>query len=81
MATPPTFLAPGQRYAEPGNTGTRPSGQVTILRVEEDADGLPLVVSRRANGEEFAVYAVQVEAAVVAGLLLPVAGAGRIGRC
>ncbi len=76
-----TYLAPGQRYTEPGSTAMRPEEQVTILRIDRDTDGLPLVVSRCANGEESAVYAVQVEAAVVAGLLVPLAGAGRIARC
>ena len=81
MVTPRTFLTPGQRYMQFDGTPWRLEQQVTIVRVDRDPDGVPCVVSRCLDGEELVAPAAQLEAAVAAGLLVPVAGAGRIPRC
>ncbi len=81
MTPPHTFLTPGQRYTEPDGTPWRCDQQVTIVGVEWDALGFPRVTFRRPDGENLVAPAVQVEAAVAAGLLVPVAGAGWIARC
>ena len=81
MLTTRTFLTPGQRYAQPHGAPWRLDQQVTGVHVARDADGAPRVVSRFADGEEFVAPAFEVEMAVAAGLLVPVAGAGRIARC
>ena len=81
MLTPRKFLSPGQRYAQPSCTPWRLDRQVTVVRVDRDAGGAPRVVSRFADGEEFVAPALEVELAIAAGLLVPVAGAGRIARC
>ena len=81
MLTPRTFLTPGQRYTQPDCTPWRLDQQVTVVGVEWDAVGFPHVTFRRHDGEDLVAPAAQVEAAVAAGLLVPVAGVGWIARC
>lgn len=76
-----TFLTVGQRFTHPDVSPWRLDGQVTIMRVDADAEGAPRVVSRFSDGMELDVPAAQVEAIVAAGLLVPVAGPGRIICC
>lgn len=78
---PRTFLTAGQRFAHPETSPWRLDRQVTIMRVDSDAEGAPRVVSRFPDGMELVVPAAQVEAIVAAGLLVPVAGPMRIICC
>ena len=80
MTASPTFLAPGQRYAQPGATWQL-DHQFTISRLDRDPLGIPRVTVRRPDGSDLVVYAAQIEAAVADGELLPVVGAGQIARC
>ena len=79
--TPRTFLTVGQRFTHPDASPWRLDGQVTIMRVDADAEGEPRVVSRFPDGMELDVPAAQVKAIVAAGLLVPVAGPVRIICC
>ena len=81
MATPNTFLTPGQRYIQLDGTPWRLDQQVTVVDVEWDAVGFPHVTFRRHDGEDLVAPAAQVEAAVAAGLLVSVAGVEWIVRC
>ncbi|HET7092477.1 MAG TPA: hypothetical protein VFI22_03340 [Thermomicrobiales bacterium] len=74
-----TYLAPGQRYTQPGERLLEQ--QVTIIRLEPDAHGATRVVFESADGGEVAAYVTQVEAAIAGGHLAPIAGPGFIGRC
>ncbi len=74
-----TYLAPGQRYAEPGDW--RLDQQVTIARLDRDANGFPRVTFRTPGGREITAYAAQVEAAIAQGELAPIVGTGATGRC
>ena len=76
-----TFLAPGQRYAQPGEHGWRLDQQVTVARLDRDNLGLPRVTFRFPDGRELTAYAAQVEAAIADGDLAPVVGAGYTARC
>ena len=76
-----TYLAPGQRYAQPGGSGWRLDQQVTIARLDRDAYGFPQVVFRDTSGREMTAYAAQVEAAIADGDLAPIVGAGLAVRC
>ncbi len=76
-----TFLAPGQRYVQPGGAGWRTDAQVTVARLDRDAFGFPRVVFRCPDGRELTAYAAQVEAAIADGELSPIIGAGVVGRC
>ena len=76
-----TFLAPGQRYTQPGSVRWRADHQVTISRLDRDAFGFPRVTFRSPDGREFTAYAAQVEAAIADGELAPIVGAGAVGRC
>ncbi len=81
MAASSTFLAPGQRYTQPGTTTWQPTEQVTVARLDRDAYGIPRVTFIGRNGREFVAYAAQIEAAVAAGQIAPVVGAGHVARC
>ena len=81
MDASPTYLAPGQRYAQPGTSGWRLDQQVTIARLDRDPFGFTHVVFRGADGREVTAYAIQVEAAIADGTLTPVVGAGAFARC
>lgn len=81
MAASSTFLAPGQRYTQPGTTTWQPTEQVTVARLDRDAYGIPRVTFIGRNGQEFVAYAAQIEAAVAAGQIAPVVGAGHVARC
>ena len=81
MAATRTFLAPGQRYAQPGGAPWHRDRQFTISSLDRDGLGLPRVTVQFPDGRWIVVYAAQVEAAVADGQLLPVAGAGTIPRC
>ena len=81
MATPRTYLAPGQRYAQPGEHTWRLDQQVTIARLDKDALGVPRVTFLVPDGREVTAYAAQVEAAIADGALTPVVVAGLMARC
>ena len=81
MATLPTCLAPGQRYAVPGIEAWRTDHQLTILRVGRDARGLACVTYRCPNGQDVTGPAARFEAAVAAGEVVPVAAALRVACC
>jgi hypothetical protein len=81
MASIRTFLAAGQRYVPVGCSPWRLDQQVTIVLVARGACGRPRVTSRAADGREFAADAVRVEAAILAGQLIPVTGSGRLAHC
>jgi hypothetical protein len=77
-----TYLAPGQRYLQPGGVSWRGSDrQVTIVRLDRDHFGFPRVTFRGIDGREVMAYAVQIEAAIADGELSPVVGAGSAARC
>lgn len=75
-----TFLAPGQRYAEAGAAVWRVEKQWIIVHVGHSG-GAVRITARCPNGHQMTVPAQQFEAAVVAGQMAPVAGAGRVARC
>ena len=81
MAASRTYLAPGQRYAQPDVPPWRADRQVTVLAVGRDDRGLPRVTCRYPNGDQTVEPAAQLEAAIAAGLLVPVPGIGRLARC
>jgi hypothetical protein len=76
-----TYLAAGQRYTPTGSAGWRADRQVTILRVGRDLQGIARVAYRCPNGHQVVEPVSQFEAAVAAGQLVPVVGAGYFGRC
>jgi hypothetical protein len=76
-----TYLAPGQRYIPSFSAGWRSDRQVTVLMVDRDPSGLLRVAYRYADGHQVVEPAVQFEAAVTAGQLVPVVGAGCPARC
>jgi hypothetical protein len=76
-----TYLAPGQRYAQPGASGWRLDHQVTIARLDRDPFGFPRVIFHDADGREVTAYAAQVEAAIAEGELAPIVGAGLFASC
>ncbi len=81
MAASSTFLAPGQRYTQPGTTTWQPTEQVTVARLDRDAYGIPRVTFIGRNGREFVAYAAQIEAAIADGALAPVIAGGRTPSC
>ena len=76
-----TYLAAGQRYAQPGGAIGRTDRQVVVSHLDRDPYGIPRVTFRCPDGRELVAYAAQVEEAVAAGELSPVVGAGAIARC
>ncbi len=76
-----TFLAAGQRYVPVGCSPWRLDQQVTIVLVARGACGQTRVTSRAADGRELAADAARVEAAILAGQLIPVTGSGRLAHC
>ena len=80
MAAIRTYLAPGQRYTQPGVADWQLDHQFTISRLDQDPLGIPRVTVLRPDGRELVVYAAQIEAAVADGQLFPVAGAGYLPR-
>jgi hypothetical protein len=74
-----TYLAPGQRYVQPG--AGRLASPVTIIRLVADPFGVPQVVFAHPGGQEVAAAAAHVDAAIAGGQLTPIAAPGRIGRC
>jgi hypothetical protein len=81
VALASTFLSPGQRYAPPGMPTWKLEPQVTVLKVLRGADGTPRIVEHSCAGQVLLTSAAKFEAEVEAGLLVPVAGAGRAARC
>ena len=81
MHAAPTFLAPGQRYAQLDSSTWRLDQQITVARLDEDAYGIPRVTFRRSDGRELTAYAAQIEAAIADGQITPVVGIGLIARC
>jgi hypothetical protein len=78
MASSSTFLAPGQRYAPPDTPTWRLEPQVTVLKVHRGLDGAYRIAYRCRMGEVLVTLATELEAAVEAGRLVPVASAGRL---
>jgi hypothetical protein len=74
-----TYLAPGQRYLQPGDRLL--DQQATIIRLEPDPNGATQVIFEYPDGREVVAYVSQVEAAIAGGHLAPVAGPGFVGRC
>ncbi|HEX5498408.1 MAG TPA: hypothetical protein VFX03_04240 [Thermomicrobiales bacterium] len=74
-----TYLAPGQRYTQPGERLLEQ--QVTIIRLESDPHGTTQVIFEYPGGREVVAYVSQVEAAIAGGHLAPIAGPGYMGRC
>jgi hypothetical protein len=72
MAARPTFLAPGQRYAQIDAPVWRSDRQITIARLDRDNLGLDRVTFKSGDGREYVAYTEQVEAAVTAGALVPI---------
>ena len=77
---PRTFLAPGQRYGEPGED-THLEQHVTITRLDRDRFGVPRVTFLVPDGREVTAYAAQIEAAIADGALAPVIAGGRTPSC
>ena len=72
MADRPTFLAPGQRYAQLDAPAWRSDRQYTIARLERDPCGGDRVAYTSGDGREYVAPTEQLEAAVAAGALVPV---------
>jgi hypothetical protein len=73
MATRISYLALGQRYAQLDAPAWRPDRQLTVARLDRDHFGIDRVTFKSGDGREFIAYTEQVEAAVAAGALVPVA--------
>jgi hypothetical protein len=78
MAPSSTFLAPGQRYAPPDSPTWRVEPQVIVLKVHCGPDGAYRIAYRCRMGEVLITLASEIEAAVEAGRLVPISGAGRL---
>ena len=72
MATHTTFLAPGQRYVQIDAPAWRPDRQYTIARLDRDLSGLARVTFTSGDGQEHVASTEQLEAAVIAGALIPI---------
>jgi hypothetical protein len=81
MACSPTFLAPGQRYAEMGVPDWRAEDHLVIVLVRPDLDGVLHVACGRADGRGIVEPVAAFEAHVVAGILRPVSSFGGVARC
>lgn len=79
--TAKTYLAPGQRYAQPGGDPRDRDHQVTIARLDQDQFGVPRVTFLVPDGREITAFAAQVEAAIADGALAPIALPGTLARC
>ena len=77
----PTFLAPGQRYAAPHDPAWRAERQITIVHLGRDAGGATRVTYRRPGGNLLTTDTREFKHAVDGGLLVPLTGPGRVGRC
>lgn len=75
-----TFLAPGQHYVPRRDAKIFRDGftVVEVIRAWPDRTG---VTCRGIDGRNFAVWAIDVEAAVASGELSPIVGGGRIALC
>ena len=72
MATRSTFLAPGQRYTQIDAPAWRPDRQLTVARLDRDPFGVDRVTFTSGDGQIHIAPTEQLEAAVVAGTLVPV---------
>ncbi len=63
-------LSLGQRYAEMTTSGEYDL-QLTVLRLDKDALGLPRVTFRRSDNRELTAYVEQIEVALSSGLIVP----------
>jgi len=81
MRAPTTFLAAGQRWIKTDCPSWRADLQITILQVSRGSGQTPRVTYRCPNGDEVRGPAASFEAAVAAGRIVPVSGAGLPGRC
>jgi hypothetical protein len=67
-----TFLSPGQRYVQFDAAAWRRDRQLTIARLDRDYFGVDRVTFTSGDGQEHVASTEQVEAAVVAGTLVPI---------
>lgn len=81
MVTFDTFLAPGQRYTSISANPWETDFQLTILDVQPDPDGSPVVTYNTPGGSQITTHAVHVEEAVADGQIVPVHGFFRITNC
>ncbi len=81
MAALPTFLSPGQRYVKADLQAWRADLQITILQVSRDGDGPTRVTYICPGGRGVCGPAALLEAAIVAGEIVPVVGTGRSLSC
>jgi hypothetical protein len=75
-----TFLAAGQCYADIGADPWRNDRHLTVLQLV-DRPGDQTDVTYSFNGAVLTVPAGQLETDIIAGLLAPVASAGRVATC
>jgi hypothetical protein len=75
-----TFLAPGQRYVPRRDAKVFRDG-FTVVEVIRAWPDRTRVTCCGIDGRNFAVWAVDVEAAIASGELSPIVGIGRIALC
>ena len=81
MATDHAFVAPGQRYGEADLAPWRVCQQITLLAVHTGTDGVRSVTYRCPGGGDVTGLAARLEAAIAAGLVVPVGAAGGPRPC
>jgi hypothetical protein len=72
MSTSSTFLAPGQRYRGASASLWQSDLHLTILAVAQNIAGPTLVTYRGPEGSRITALAVELEVALVEGLIIPV---------
>ena len=72
MAARSTFLAPGQRYTQIDAPAWRSDRQLTIARLDRDPFGVYRVTFTSGDGQVHIASTEQLEAAIVAGTLVPI---------
>jgi hypothetical protein len=80
MSSLTTFLAPGQRYMPRQDAKVFRDGFI-VVDVDRFRPELTRVTCCGVDGRNFAVWAVNVEAAIASGELSPIVGIGRITLC
>jgi hypothetical protein len=78
---PATFLRPGQRYAKPECSPWRADQQVVLAWVARDHDGVERVTYACPGGDWLTGPAAQLEAAIAAGEVVPIAPTGELPCC
>lgn len=77
----PTYLAPGQRYADITADPWRVDQQLTILQIAHQPGDHSIVTYRCFNGVHESTLVSRFEAAIASGLIVPVIGTGRVSEC